>query len=95
MKSRTYKKLGILLPALMLGACAVEPTMTERNFGDSVRQMVQAQINDPATVSSPSEATIERTDGQLLEGVLENYRTTTGDSGSVGDEITINVGGGQ
>jgi type IV pilus biogenesis protein CpaD/CtpE len=95
MKSLPISKAATLLPFLLLGACATEPTMTERNFGDSVRQMVRAQVNDPSTLSSPSEATVNRTDGQMIEGVLESYRTTNADAGNVGEEITINVGGDQ
>lgn len=95
MKFQTSQKLAFLLPALLLGGCANEPTLTEQNFGESVRQMVRAQTYDPSTISSPSEATIERTDGEMLEGAIESYRSRETDTGSVNEEITINVGGGQ
>jgi len=95
MKLQINHKLAFLLPAVLLGGCATDPTLTEQNFGDSVRQMVNAQIYDPSTISNPSDATIEGTDGRMLEGVIESYQTTETDSGSVGEEITINVGGGQ
>ena len=92
MKINSAHKLASLAAALLLTACATEPTMTEQNFGQSVRQMVNAQTYDPSTLSAPSEATIERTDGQMLEAALESYRETVADPNSVGSEITINVG---
>lgn len=94
MKIQTNHKLAFLLPALLLGGCATNPTLTEQNFGDSVRQMVRAQIYDPSTISNPSDAAVESTDGRMLETVIESYQTPE-TTGSVGDEITINVGGGQ
>jgi PBP1b-binding outer membrane lipoprotein LpoB len=84
--------LASLSATLLLGACASEPTATEREFGDSVRQMISAQTYDPATLSTPPDGAIDSTDGQLLEGALEAYRTTVSDQSNVGNEITISVG---
>jgi hypothetical protein len=84
-----------LLAVCLLGGCATEPTLTERNFGDSVRNMVQAQTYDASTLTNPSSAAIDGTDGQKLESAVEVYRGTSGDTESVGSEININVGGGQ
>ena len=95
MNIKSGHKLICLSAALLLSACATEPTMTEQKFGDSVRQMIVAQTYDPSTLSAPSEATIERTDGEMLQGTLEAYRETHADPNSVGNEITINVGNGQ
>jgi len=83
--------LASLSITLLLGACASEPTKTEREFGDSVRQMISAQTYDPSTLSSPPEGAIENTDGQMLEAALEAYRTTVSDQSNVGSEITIGV----
>jgi len=84
-----------LLSILLLGACANETTMTEREFGDSVRQMVRAQTYDASTLETPSLDPIDGTDGQLLEGVVEVYRNDVGQPDSVANDIVINVGGGQ
>ena len=92
MNVKTGQWLACLSVTLLLGACASEPTMTERTFGDSVRQMIQAQTYDPSTISAPAEGAIENTDGQMLESALEAYRATVADQGQVGSEITINVG---
>ena len=87
--------LGLSVVTLLLGACANEPTMTERNFGESVRQMVRAQTYDPSTLETPSLEPIDGTDGQLLEGTVETYRGGAAEDGSAGSGVTINVGGGQ
>jgi hypothetical protein len=84
-----------LCMACLLGGCANQPTQTEMNFGESVRQMVQAQIYDPRTVTMPSDEAIDGTDGPYLEGAVEAYQNTVSDSGNVGNDIVISVGGGQ
>ena len=73
MNMKTGQLLLISLSAaLLLGACASEPTMTERSFGDSVRQMITAQTYDQSTLSAPSDRTVESTDGQMLQGAPES-----------------------
>jgi len=89
---KTGQLLASLSAALLLAACAGEPTQTEREFGDSVRQMIAAQTYDPSTLTNPPEGAIEATDGQMLEGALEAYRTTISDQSNVGDEIQISLG---
>jgi hypothetical protein len=93
MKAKQILTLASLLSALLLTACATsKPTMTEQQFGDSVRQMIRAQTYDAATLSGPSEDVIDRTDGPLLEGALESYRGNVADPASVSEPITISVG---
>jgi hypothetical protein len=53
--------------------------------------MIEAQTYDRSTLTSPSEETIESTDGRMLEGALEAYRTTVAEPASVGEEISISV----
>jgi type IV pilus biogenesis protein CpaD/CtpE len=89
---KTGRLLAGVSATLLLAACASEPTMTERDFGNSVRQMIAAQTYDPSTLTSPPEGAIESTDGQMLEGALEAYRTTVSDQSAVASEITIDVG---
>ncbi len=93
MNISTAHLLAGLSAALLLGGCASEPTMTEQNFGDSVRNMIAAQTYDPDTLTAPEEGAIESTDGDMLRGSLEAYRTTVSDQESVGNDITISVGG--
>lgn len=93
---KSYQTLAALvgLPVVvMLGACTTEPTLTERNFGKSVRQMVRAQTYDPSTLETPSTETIENADGRRLESVLEAYRTDVAKPEAVNDDIVISVDG--
>ena len=88
----TTLRLAVLASALLLGGCA-GPSLTEQNFGQSVRQMVRAQTYDASTLETPSEETIESTDGQLLDNALEAYRSTVSAPPSANQEVVINVGG--
>lgn len=83
-----------LLAALLLGGCANQETLTERNFGESVRNMVRAQTYDPSTLSNPDSTPVDGTDGQKIETAIETYRSgSTGNPQAVGNEIQISVGG--
>ena len=89
-----YKTLTTLvgLPVVAtLAACA--PTLTEQNFGVSVRQMVEAQTNDPSTLTTPSTETIEDGDGRRLEAVLDTYRTDVAKPDAISEDIVVSVDG--
>jgi type IV pilus biogenesis protein CpaD/CtpE len=93
---KSQKTLAALvgLPVLtLLAACASEPTLTERNFGTSVRQMIEAQTYDPSTLATPSTETVDTADGRRLENVLEAYRTDVAKPESVSEDIVISVDG--
>ena len=91
MKFNWKKQVIYLLPAILLGGCATEPTMTEATFGDSVRSMVRNQTLNQETLTNPSDEVIDSTDGQKLEVVLEAYRTVAADPASVSDGVAISV----
>ncbi len=91
MKLNWKKQVICLLPAVLLGGCASEPTRTEAAFGDSVRSMVRAQTLNQETLTNPSDEVIDSTDGQKLEVVLEAYRTVVADPAAAGDGVTISV----
>jgi hypothetical protein len=85
-------RLGLSAFALLLGGCA-GPSLTEQNFGESVRQMIRAQTYDQSTLESPSTETIESTDGQMLGNALEAYRSTVSAPASANQEVVIDLGG--
>jgi type IV pilus biogenesis protein CpaD/CtpE len=94
MKSqKTFVALATLATAASLAACAHKPTELERNFGSSVRNMIEAQTFDPSTLSSPSTETIDETDGRRLEAVLEVYRTDVAKPAAASEDIVISVDG--
>ncbi len=79
----------ILLVALMTG-CG--PTLSERNYGVSVRQMVRAQIYDPEAAANPSPDPVNVRDGKLGRQIIETYRADVAAPEHVKHDITINVG---
>ena len=79
-----------LLVALMTG-CG--PTLSERNYGVSVRQMVRAQIYDPEAAANPSPDPVNVRDGKLGRQIIETYRADFAAPEKVQQDITINVGG--
>ena len=90
----SYKTLAavVALPVIAtLMACA--PTLTEQNFGASVRQMIESQTNDPSTLTTPSTETIEDSDGRRLEAVLDTYRTDVTKPEAISEDLVISVDG--
>jgi type IV pilus biogenesis protein CpaD/CtpE len=92
---KTYTIGSAVLGLSLFCGCTVEPTLTERNFGESVRQMIQAQTNDPSTLTNPSEETLDGSDGQRAEGVLETYRTDVYKPAPAGEPVVLSIEGGR
>jgi type IV pilus biogenesis protein CpaD/CtpE len=91
----TMVALAVSIGSALVGACAHEPSELERNFGSSVRNMIEAQTYDPSTLSSPSTETLEGGDGRRVEAVLEVYRTDVAQPDAASEEIVISVDGGR
>jgi type IV pilus biogenesis protein CpaD/CtpE len=88
---KTFVALVGLPVVATLAACG--PTLTEQNFGVSVRQMIEAQTFDQSTLTTPPTETIEENDARRLENVLETYRTDVAKPGAVSEDIIIDVDG--
>jgi hypothetical protein len=65
-------KSGLAVAALAVAGCA--NTTSDDDYGQSVKQMVQAQTFDPAAASNPPEFAPEITDGARLQNALDVYR---------------------
>lgn len=63
---------GLFVAALAVAGCA--NTTSDEDYGQSVRQLVQAQTFDPAAASNPPELAPEITDGARLQNALDVYR---------------------
>jgi uncharacterized lipoprotein YajG len=88
MKKRLVTILGVLVGSGLLAACQTEPTQSEQEFGDSVRQMVSAQKYQPAEPpAAPSGM-----DGRKAEKVMQVYREDVAQPKQISNEIYINVG---
>jgi hypothetical protein len=65
-------KSGLVIVVLAVSGCA--STTSDDDYGQSVKQMVQAQTFDPAAASNPPELAPEITDGARLQNALDVYR---------------------
>ena len=81
-----------LCAASLAASCAMGPTHVEEDFGRSVRQMVDAQISDPAAAADPSPHAPDRLDGVGAEEALSGYRegARRGRDGA-GTEIQLSI----
>ena len=87
---------NILLPSAFLAACAVltagcAETRTEREFGDSVRQVMTKQIHDPGAAALPKSDAVAGGDPTRLEAVLESHRGDVADTTSVTKPVDMKI----
>ena len=87
----TLTMIGVAMTSLLAG-CAAGPNHVEKDFGNSVRAMNQAQILDPVTAYNPDMTPVMTTDGQRMENVLRAYRPIVGDPASVAETLDVSVG---
>ncbi len=81
---------------VLLGGCSADPKYVEEDFGNSVRQMVAAQIYDPVTASNPAEEPPELLDGagasESVTGYRESARRRSTRNQSAGSQGIIGIG---
>ena len=81
-----------LIVVSLTSGCATEPTATEADFGNSVRQMIRAQTYNPDTLENPSREPVTGLDGEYAEAVVDAYKGDIAKPEQVRNEIQINVG---
>lgn len=67
------KPSALVVATLLVAGCADTPQI-DADYGNSVRQMVQAQTYDPAASANPPELAPETTDAARLKNALDVYR---------------------
>ncbi|HEY5756646.1 MAG TPA: hypothetical protein VIU34_12535 [Steroidobacter sp.] len=67
------KPSTVVFATVAIAGCADTP-LADADYGNSVKQMVQAQTLDPVTANNPAERAPEITDGARLEAALDIYR---------------------
>ena len=72
-----------------VAGCATGPTVVENDFGDSVRQMTQAQTANPA--APVDNDPIDHSDGPRINAAVEAYRKGVSDPKETKQAITIGV----
>lgn len=60
---------------LALSACSTDPVRVEADYGNSVRNMIEAQMANPEAARNPSSGLPGGLDGGKGEKVIEAYRT--------------------
>jgi hypothetical protein len=87
------QSVGAALLALAVAGCATEygQSRSEREFGNSVRHVVQAQKANPDKSENPDPNPVDHADGARLEPVLKAYRTDTGAPEKVERDILLDV----
>ena len=71
--------------------CSTGPTAVERDYGNSVRNMIKAQTLDPIAAAAPDPNPVDYGDGERLEHVLDAYRGDVAAREEVSQDIIINV----
>jgi hypothetical protein len=84
----------------MIAACVAlavlagcESTRTDSEYGEAVRQMINAQTYDPATLTKPSAKPVEGADPDMVNAAIEVFREHVSRPEDVGQDIVIQVGG--
>lgn len=87
---------NIFMPSVLLAACTVlatgcAETRTEREFGDSVREVMSKQIYDQGAAALPKTDAVTGGDATRLEAVLENHRGDVADTSRIEKPVDLNV----
>ncbi|WP_129777856.1 hypothetical protein [Peristeroidobacter soli] len=67
------KPSAVVIATVAIGGCAETP-LADADYGNSFRQLVQAQTLDAVAASNPPEFAPEMTDAARLENALDIYR---------------------
>ena len=67
------KPCAVVVATVAVAGCADTP-LADADYGNSVKQMLQAQTLDPIAASNPPELAPQMTDGARLENAMEVYR---------------------
>lgn len=85
--------VSTLSAALLITACTYsDPVRVEKDFGNSVRNMVKAQTYNPEASRHPPVDPPEGLDGTRGNRALETYRSDVAKPEVVDQPIRINIG---
>lgn len=93
MRNKTIFLLALMLSVAISGCAGTGPKNVERDYGNSVRQMIAGQTLDPSTAAKPDPDPVDSGDGERLNNVLETYQSDVAKPEEVGQPIVISVGG--
>jgi hypothetical protein len=94
--SNQSKLVTIIFALCLLSACADgnhRPYTLDKSFGQTQKQIMQAQIADPEAAQNPPPDSPRKLDGYVGVNTMQTYRDSFGQSVQPQPEISINVGG--
>jgi hypothetical protein len=91
---------SIFSPSVILVACAVvtsgcAETRVEREFGDSVREVMSKQVYDPGAAVFPETDPVTGGDATRLEGVVQSHQGDIAEVSRVERPASLNLGDSQ
>ncbi|MEW6168862.1 MAG: hypothetical protein AB1651_14370 [Pseudomonadota bacterium] len=88
----TFRSLSLAVAAAALAACASSPQQeNDPAFGSSVRNMISAQVHNPAAVSRPGDSAPDGIDGERAASVLKTYRSDVDKPARAQEGVTVRV----
>lgn len=89
------RHISAVAAALAVSACTTvpAPSSVEADFGNSVRSVIAAQTANPATLVSPSTATLTGVDPDYANTVVETLRKDVPKPEEVKRPVVVEVGG--
>lgn len=92
-EGQKVKRFGrVLLGCSIITLLMSCSSAVEQDFGNSVRQMRQAQQLHPELAANPSAEIVNLNDGQRLEGATEIYRAENSTAETIREDIKVKVG---
>jgi non-homologous end joining protein Ku len=88
----TLRTIATMAALIVLAGCS-SSSRVEDEYGESVRQMVNAQVYDAATLSNPSTKPVEGADPDMVINAVETLREHVAAPEKVGEDLTLRVRG--
>jgi hypothetical protein len=82
----------LLIVAVLASGCNRQPTIPDVQMGDSVRRVMNSQINDYEAAIHPNPDAVEGSDPYRLEAVLNAHREDIANAQEVQQPVTISIG---
>jgi len=79
--------------AMLFALAGCETSRVEQEYGEAVRQMINAQVYDPSTLTSPSAKPVEGADPDMVNSAIEAFREHVSRPEDVSQDVVIQVGG--
>jgi type IV pilus biogenesis protein CpaD/CtpE len=89
----SYYRYLIVASILSAGCTSTDPVRVEDDFGNSVHNMIGAQIYDRGAAKNPPSDPPLALDGEKADKVLDVYRSDVSEPAKVEKPISIRIGG--